>query len=440
MVAASPLKGTLFSIAEGSSLIERLCPKVVDLVFDCDSNVIDCQDPELISGTAINGGITLIRRTAGRLSNRALLVADLAAAFSPQLPMPGIEAFAAQSSLTARRSAASSLPSFALPPPSLEGFHGKYQSFGAGGNTQSQPHSVSLASMGSLLTPPNSNTHVGDLLSFGSSSGNNNMAQPAASSSYNSASSYWPLPSQQNGQYTYGGGVSGQLIPPRGLFSPPQLNSFGRTGSNNSSTVVESPLHHQGPSYDTGVQLPPFSVASMSMSPPLPAMSANGQHASMYSNQNMNTSNSRMSPHSPVSNQDSFGIRPSPISTYFNQPHPPPNNFSYPLPSPSSATSNQPQRVSLISAADMSTIQQPTSQSANQYSRPYSNFSLPAMNNSSLSTLHGSGSPIPFVGGVQPNSGLTNAHNHAPSGGSTQHMYLPGSLGQPGSSLSLIHI
>lgn len=356
-----------------------------------------------------------------------MLVANLAAAYSQPFQMQsGLDPFTAPSSLTSRRSAASSLPNFELPPPSLAGFHGKYQSYGSGSNPQSQTQSVSLASMGSLLTPPNSNTHGGDLLSFGSSSSTNNMAQPtASSSSYSSASSYWPPPSQQNGQYTYGGGALGQWIPPRGLFSPPSLNSLGRTGSNNSSTAVDGSSQQQGSSYDTSVQLPPFSASSMPMSPPLPGLSSNGQHAGMYTNQNTNTSNSALSPHSPVSNHDSFGIRPSPTSTYFNQSQPPSNNFSYPLPSPSIATSNQPQRLPVTSPAEMSTLQQTTSQLPNQYSRPYSNFSLPAMNNPIMSGLHGSGSPMSLVGGVPPN-GMINGYSYVPRGGSTQHMYLSG--------------
>lgn len=77
----------------------------------------------------------------------------------------------------------------------------------------------------------------------------------------------------------------------------------------------------------------------------------------------------------------------------------------------------------------MSALQQTTSQVPNQYSRPYPNFSLPALSNPTSSSLHGSGSSISLIGGVQPN-GTMSGYNHVPPGGHTQHTYLSGPPGQ----------
>lgn len=324
---------------------------------------------------------------------------------------PGLDPFSAPSSFTARRSAASNLPNFELPPPPLGSLHGKYQPFSATNNTSSQPQSGSVASVGNLLTPPN--TVNGEVTPAGAAS--NSTAQQTATSNYtSSSSSYWGPASQQPAQYSYQSGSNGQWIPPRGLFSPSSAHPLARPGSSNSPIAADGNSQQQGHSYENNNQLPPFSSSSAPLSPP-PATSSSGPHASMYNN--LSHSSSQNSHTSPIGAQDAFGIRPPPTPTYFNQSSSSSGNFSYPMPSPANATPGHHQRLSGTSPGEMPSLQQTTSHSPHSFSRPYSSYSLPTLPGPGpiLSNLHGPSGSMAM--------GAQNGIMGSFGGSNSQHIY-----------------
>lgn len=177
-------------------------------------------------------------------------------------------------SLTARRSAASNLPNFELPPPQLSG-HQKYPAYPINVNATQAPANVNI---GNLLTPPSQ--VPGDSLSP-ISSGLNSTSPPAAQGlpPFTPTGFGWPPPAtSMTPNFSTGSGTTPQpwgqglnpLFPPRGVFSP-SLGSLMRqsTGSPTASEGLPPPP------YDlTSVQ--PF-PSSMVAPVTLPAISAQQQ-------------------------------------------------------------------------------------------------------------------------------------------------------------------
>lgn len=188
-----------------------------------------------------------------------------------------LEPSGAGSSLMARRSATSNLPSFELPPPPR--LTQKYQSFSnLNSNAVNSQHAPATISVGNLLTPPTNNP--GDSLSPISSGVNSVSPAAAQGLPPYTPNSYWPSqPGSGNTPYAYGTtattpqGWQGPLNPlfpsaPRGLFSP-SLGSLVRGSGSPAATEGLPP-----PPYDLN-QLPPFPTSTtMSMSTPanLPAL------------------------------------------------------------------------------------------------------------------------------------------------------------------------
>jgi len=317
------------------------------------------------------------------------------------------DSFGGTASLTARRSAASNLPSFELPPPPLAALHNKYQPYSntynnnnSSSNIQSNAQSGSVSSIGNLLTPPNSNPS--DSLSPTTQHPGSTSQTPLSSFS---GSNCWPQ--QASSQYGYSNSSTQQWMPPpRGLFSPNSLNSLNsivRSGTTSSSEPSNSSHYEMN-------QLPPFH-SSMSMSSgSLPTMSS--------SQQMMNTQNTYTGPSS----------RPPPTPNYFPQTtsnstsHQ--SNFSFPAPSQSQTNPptlglTQQQVTPANSSECIPTLQQMNSGAQQQYQqRPYGSYPLPLppMSNSMMPSM-------PMVGGM--NSGMNNnmQNNVMPNYGGLHSIY-----------------
>jgi len=231
-----------------------------------------------------------------------------------------------------------------------------------------------------------------------------------------SPSGYWNQPTPGGSNYAYQSGSSSQWIPPRGLFSPTSLNSFVRTHS--SSSVPADNSYGE-------IQLPPFSST-------LPGMSAAHQQQQQTMSMGMNNQHSNGSSGNqpaPVHMQDSYALRPPPTPTYFNQNQSSnshsQNSFPFsagptpPVISPLGPNGQQ-QHSRTSSHGEMPRLHQTTSDPSGQYSRPYSQYSLPAMSGPVMSNLHSPNGQMSMVNGMsQPiMSGFNSGH-----AANLQHMY-----------------
>lgn len=147
-------------------------------------------------------------------------------------------------SLTARRSAASGLPNFELPPPPLSNY--RFSSINA---TQPSPAPTSLASVGNLLTPPsaNSNDNVSPLSSGLNSNGTAQSVPPFT------PTGFWQPPPQAAHPY-YSMQNPHSFIPPRGMFSPTQHMPLARNNTTSSASTDQLPQ----PPYE--LSLPPSPI------------------------------------------------------------------------------------------------------------------------------------------------------------------------------------
>ncbi|KAL8941369.1 MAG: hypothetical protein Q9211_001854 [Gyalolechia sp. 1 TL-2023] len=293
-------------------------------------------------------------------------------------------------SLTARRSAASHLPSFELPPPPA--ISQRFMTYTTLPTTQSTP---SMVSVGNLLTPP-SNIPGDSLSPISSSMGNGGNGNPNMQS-YTPGGGFWHSSAGGNNSYTLGTGTTPQpwnqgpinpSFPPRGIFSP-SLNSLVRNSSNSPSSADGLP---PPPPFDMN-QLPPFS-GSMSMSAPsnLPQAYMNAQ----------SPGSGPPSQTSPVHASDSFAQRPPPTPTYYNgsQPSSTPQSGQFPSyqnpspvqQSPMSASASHGSRVSPSSAHT------PGAQQGNPFGRSYAPYSLPAMPGPIMTNMHSPGGQMTMVG------------------------------------------
>ncbi|KAI9734404.1 MAG: hypothetical protein M1818_006792 [Claussenomyces sp. TS43310] len=300
-------------------------------------------------------------------------------------------------SFTARRSAASNLPTFQLPPPDLSNMH-KYQSY-APSSTGS-----TIQSVNNVLTPPanlpNDLSPLSSSVNSGSSGSSNSGIAP-----YN-PSGYWP--GLQN--YSYSTPQMPSSFTQNPLFMNRQLYSPGV--SFNGQRNASSPSTSEGlppPPYD--LNLPPFpSNSSMHGSgsshqanlPPLPPQQQQQQVANLLMNAQMPAS--QASQPTAIHAPDHYGGRAPPTPTYSNYaPSSTPQQSpfpAYPQPSPtqqSPGASGGPlqSRLSPVSA-QQSAMQPPLG----QYSRSYGGFPLPAMSGPVMSNMHNPGAQMALVGGV----------------------------------------
>ncbi|KAI9701220.1 MAG: hypothetical protein M1836_001889 [Candelina mexicana] len=343
--------------------------------------------------------------------------------------MSSVDPLGAPSSLTARRSAASHLPTFELPPPQLSHLQKYQQPFSAVNVTQPPPANLSV---GNLLTPPSNNSGDGlSPISSGvnsGSSGSNNLPPYTPSG-------YWPPHNQGTTPFGFGSGQTPQPmyatqnplnppIPPRGMFSP-SLGSLMRNNSNSPTASDGLPP----PPYD--LNLPPFPT-SISVSGPssLPAIAAQQQQQAM--------ANALMNAHTPVTSgatqqspthpTETYGLqRPPPTPTYYggSQASSTPQQAHFPSytassPSQQSPLSSTPARISPTSASHPPILQPAPTQQPHHYSRPFNPYSLPAMSGPILSNVHSPGSQMALVGGMPGGMMPGFSNGQAPN---MQHIY-----------------
>ncbi|KAI4176895.1 MAG: hypothetical protein LQ343_000752 [Gyalolechia ehrenbergii] len=320
-------------------------------------------------------------------------------------------------SLTARRSAASHLPNFELPPPPA--ISQKFMTYTTLPTTQSTP---SMVSVGNLLTPPSN--IPGDSLSPISSSMSNGGNSNQNMQSYTPGGGFWPSSAGGNSSYTLGTGTTPQawnqgsinpLFPPRGIFSP-SLNSLVRNSSNSPSSADGLPP----PPFDMN-QLPPF-PGSMSMSAPssLPSVTAQQQQQHHHHHQHhhqalaqayMNAQSpgsAAPSQTSPVNASDSFAQRPPPTPSYYNgsQPSSTPQSGQFPAYQNPSPVQQSPMSASTPHRSQISPISThtPGAQQGSSFGRSYAPYSLPAMPGPIMTNMHSPGGQMAMVG--MPNHGL----------------------------------
>ena len=329
------------------------------------------------------------------------------------------------SSFTARRSAASSLPNFQLPPPELS--HKQFPPLSTINAIPPAPMSA-----GNLLTPPT--TMPGDVLSP-LSSGVNSGSSGASNSGVPPYTplGFWPPPGQNGSPYNISG-APGSLssfatqapnFPARSMFSPSM--ALGRNNSNSPNTGEGLSL--PPPPYD--LNLPPFPT-SMPMSAPSASMSASlpdlavQQRAmtnALMSTQTQAT-NATTQP-SPVHAPEPYhGQRLPPTPSFYSGSHPasaPAHQTSFPNSFPAASPSQQSpaSRISPLSGglSHPPTLHPAPTPSSGHYSRSLS-YSLPAMSGPIMSNVHSPGNQMALVGGV-PSGMLPGYSSH----GSLSQMY-----------------
>ena len=325
-----------------------------------------------------------------------------------------MESAGTSQSLTARRSAASNLPNFELPPPSS--ISQKFLTYNSSSipTTQSTP---AMVSVGNLLTPP---SHIpGGSLSPISSAMSNNGNGNQSVQPYTPTGAFWPPPAtggQNPFSLTTGAtpqpwnqGPINPLCTPRGVFSP-SLNSLVRNNSHSPSSADGLP---PPPPYDMN-QLPPF-PGTMSMPSPSNLPPVATQHSQQALAQYMNNVHSPMSAStshaSPVNGPDSYRQQPPPTPTYYSgsQPSSTPQSSQFPAfhnpspvqQSPMSASTNPGSRISPLSA--QSAGMPPNPQQGNSFVRPFSQYNM-SMGGPIMSNQHNPGGQMAMVG--MPSHGL----------------------------------
>lgn len=307
-------------------------------------------------------------------------------------------------SFTARRSAASNLPTFQLPPPDLSTMH-KYPAYAA--TTTSQ-------AVASVLTPPvglpNDLSPISSSVNSGSSGSSTTGIPP-----YN-PQGYWP---SQHPNYSFNGTAPQVPSPyPTGnsLYMGRQFHS-PQSMSYNSQRGTSSPTASEGlppPPYE--LNLPPFPSngsgnGQQSNLPNLAPQQHQQQMANMMSN--LQQPASQAPQHGSIHAPDNYGGRPPPTPTYssYGSSSTPsqPSFPSYTQASPSThspVTSGPTQsRISPVSAQGPTSMQPPQG----QYSRSYGNgYPLPAMSGPIMSNMHNPGNQMAMVGGM--NMGYPQQH------------------------------
>lgn len=313
----------------------------------------------------------------------------------------GTDPLSGSSSFASRRSAASTLPNFELPPPPLSQANPKFPPFGSlSSSSNNATGSGSVSSLGNLPTPPNT-TYPGE------SSGNLASYQ-AKTNSY--PNHYWSQSSgQQHGGYNGYPQSGTQWSSDRAFMNSNSMTSMmrGDAGRDVHNTGSNDMFH-----------LPPFpTTLPSSGNVNLPAMAAVSQqpmHSGMLHQQIVNGMN-------PVSHdgqsQDPYSTRLPPTPSYFNQSQPSPptqqqQGFSFSSAaspnsrSPLSSSNGHSARMSPLgqNAGEMQSMHAHSqSQSPPQYQRQFSQFGLPGVNGPVLTNLHTSNANLALVGGVRNN-------------------------------------
>jgi hypothetical protein len=313
-------------------------------------------------------------------------------------------------SFTARRSAASNLPTFQLPPPDhLSGMH-KYPAYAPSSTTQPTP------TVSSVLTPPVGLPSDG-LSPLASSVNSGSSGSSAAGVPPYQPMGYWPTP--QNPSYAFS-----SAPPMPAPFAQQQQQQQGYMGRplysptmNFPNRNTNSPTAGEGlppPPYD--INLPPFPTAmgsSGGQQQNLPTLAPHQQHQQHQQQnqqqQQLNSNNlvnsqqpaSQPPPQGPLQAPDTFGGRPPPGQNYYT-PSSTPQQSSFPAytqqsptqsPNTTSAPSN---RISPVSAQSHPSMAAPPG-----YHRPpYSGYNLPAMAGPIMSNVHSPGNQMALVGGM----------------------------------------
>lgn len=326
----------------------------------------------------------------------------------------------AGSGLTARRPAASSLPSFELPPP--QPMPSRYLPYSSTINSQPPSASVNVNSLSNLLTPP---SHIsGD--SHSPISGGGNGVSSAATNGLPpyTTSNYWPpgpsgIPPFSAGisttpqQQSWGQGSISSAFPPRPMFSP----SGNPLGRNNSNSPTASEGLPPPPPYDMGT-LPPF-TNQMGLAAPahLPTIGNDPAATQAFMHTQTPQSSSTTTQPSPPRQVSDYLQRPVTTPSYFNPPPqqhpsstPQPNHYPSVFPTDSPVqqspigTVTQAARISPVSAHLPNLGSTPLPQT-NSFLRNYPQFSLPAMpgglmGGPIMSNLHAPGNQMAMVGGI----------------------------------------
>lgn len=352
-----------------------------------------------------------------------------AVAVTPMAMGTALDALNAPQSLTARRSAASNLPAFELPPPPLAQYNTttgqKYPPLPANPTA----HPASAVSVGNLLTPPtNSNS---DTASPSTNLNNNASSQPNSVLPY-TPTSYWPT-----GTTPYNTGFtptwqqgSNQFFPTRSMFSP----SLGSLVRNTTSPTNGDNQSLPPPPFDLPGSnvLRPFQSSNgpppnqlQQPSPSQPGLSTVG-----LSPQN-NLPHPTQSPPNSANDAMSQRSASTPVLYGGSQPSSTPQqaNFPYPGPSPimqhpHSASAPPSSRISPVGVSPIN------NQSQNHFVRPpYPSYSLPAMPGPVMTNVHSPGNPMQVVGNLPPGMMPQFSSGYAAN---SQNMYnQPQHQGQP---------
>lgn len=240
-----------------------------------------------------------------------------AAVAHPSSMHPGSDPMGAPPSFAARRPHAQQLGSFELPPPPMH----KYPFSNTITTSQSQQAPVTIASVGNLLTPPN--TNHSDVIS--------STRVSAAGSHYSTAMAY------SNGQYIYSPPAQASAAQYGYQAAHHQQNQYGQArGGMFAPSRGEGQLGRQDslgkglnpPPYEMTQQLPPFTPSSNGSS--MPSISTqHHHHQQMMGNQTPVSSSGPQQ--SPALSQDSFRPPqpPTPTYSYHNSGTPQHSNFPY---------------------------------------------------------------------------------------------------------------
>lgn len=309
-------------------------------------------------------------------------------------------------SFTARRPNAQTLPQFQLPP-NPAALHNKFppslHSYSTATTQATPTTSTTLASVGNLLTPPSNSA---DSLSptSGMTSASSLSSQPYTPNSWQ--------PPTTSGPAAYVFSSTAQFG--RGNIFSPSLGSMVRSSGSPTATEGLPPPPYELPQYS----------ASMPMSAPsLPAAVPSQQHQ-MIGNAMMGGSApaSAVTQASPVQSQDAFA-RPPPTPTYYSQPSSTPQQTTFPYStgpspvqqSPISGPGSMPRQSPINGPGPMP----PLPLSLPAYGpRPFAN-SYPPPLGPVLSNVGNPGGQLALVNGMAPGMAMPYTSGHA----AMQQMY-----------------
>lgn len=308
---------------------------------------------------------------AGRSSGptRSTTANVAAAVAHPASMHPGSDPMGAPSSFAARRPHAQHLGNFELPPPPMH----KY-SYTTNAVTPSQTSQLptTIASVGNLLTPPNTN-----------------HSELTSSSGVSTSTSQYPTTmAYSNGQYMYSPPAQGSATHYGYPSAQAQQHQYGQARGGMFTPRHDRPLGQEDslgkglnpPPYEMNHQLPPFTPSSNGST--VPTISSQQQH---HHHQQMMTAQTPVSSsapqQSPALAQDSFRPPqpPTPTYSYHQSGTPQHSNFPYstgPSPtlshqqSPVSAGGSIPRMSPAVSQGTMPTIPSNSAQPSYPYQRP----------------------------------------------------------------------